>query len=366
MKALKRLVGPLRPLRPGPIRLDARDGRQRVSLTVDGEELWYECGGEILQPVPEAFVCALLMISLQRHRRIGMNDAVDAAFLGNLEELLAVWEVWWGTPRLPPGAPLSAVVDGKDYRRKGKAVFFSGGVDSFYSLLREGEEFSHLIFVHGFDIPIEDGVRFGAFEPALHRVADECGVTPVIVRTNLRSHHLTRGMDWERGHGAALASVAHLLSDQIGVAVIPSSYTYGNFHPWGTSWHTDHLFSSKRVRLQHADASLWRADKLAAIADHRLVQQHLRVCSENRRATGNCGYCEKCLRTMISLELAGRLQDFDAFSFDESLPHLIDMADPISEHLHSVYRMFLSRNLRPEVSASISRWLDRSRATPQG
>ena len=366
MRALKRLAGPLRPIRPGRLRLEVRDGRQRASLMVDGEELWFECDGGLLEPVPEAVICALLMISLQRHRRIDMTEAVDAAFLGNLKELLAVWKVWWGTPGLQPRALSSATADDKDYRFKGRAVFFSGGVDSFYSLLREGLDASHLIFVHGFDIPIHDGVRFDAFEPALREIAHECGVTPIIVSTNLRSHHLTRGMDWERGHGAALAAVAHLLSDQIGVAVVPSSYTYGNFHPWGTSWHTDHLFSSRRVRLQHADASLWRADKLAAIADHHLVQRHLRVCSENRRPTGNCGYCEKCLRTMISLELAGRLQDFDAFRFEETLPQLVDRADPIKEHLHSVYRMFLGRDLRPEVSAAISRWLARSGAKPFG
>ena len=362
MKALKRLTGSLRPIRPGSLRVEVRDGRRRVSLMVDGEELWFECDGELLQLVPEAVVCALLMISLQRHRRIDMTDAVDAAFLANLEELLAIWQVWWETPRLQPRARRSAAAADMDYRLKGRAVFFSGGVDSFYSLLREGLEASHLIFVHGFDIPIHDEVRYKAFEPALREIARECGVTPIIVSTNLRSHHLTRGMDWEHGHGAALASVAHLLSGHIGVAVVPSSYTYGNFHPWGTSWHTDHLFSSRQVRLQHADASLWRADKLAAIADHHLVQKHLRVCSENRRPTGNCGYCEKCLRTMIALELAGRLKDFDAFRFEQSLPQLIDMADPIKEHLHSVYRMFLGRSLRPEVSAAISRWLARSGA----
>lgn len=366
MKALKRLTGLLRPIRPGPLRREVRDGRQRVSLMVDGEELWYECDGEHVQPVSEAVVCALLMISLQRHRRIEINDAVDMEFLSNLEELLAVWKVWWGTPRLQPRALSAPTTDDKDYRLKGRAVFFSGGVDSFYSLLREGLDASHLIFVHGFDIPIRDEVRFKAFEPALHEIARECGVIPVIVGTNLRSHHLTRGMDWERGHGAALASVAHLLSDQIGVAVVPSSYTYDNFHPWGTSWHTDHLFSSRRVRLRHADASRWRADKLAAIADHHVVQRHLRVCYENRRSTGNCGRCEKCLRTMISLELAGRLQDFGAFRFDETLAQLIDRADPIGEHLHSVYRMFLSRDLRPEVSAAISRWLARSGAKSFG
>lgn len=358
----KRLKGLLHPLQPGLPRSELRDGYQRISAAVDGEDLWYESNNVGLQPSLEAFVCALITISTQRHRRIRTGGQADPFFQGNMRELLAIWNLWWGTPRLPPDIPLASSEQAVDYGKKGKALFFSGGVDSFYSLLHEVKGLTHLVFVHGFDIAVNDEARFRAFEPALHRIAHETGVQPVIVRTNLRSHHLTRGMNWEHGHGAALASVAHLLAGEVATVVIPSAYTYGNFHPWGTSWHTDHLFSSKQVRLQHADASLWRADKLAAIADNPLVQQHLRVCTENRRETGNCGYCEKCLRTMISLELAGQLEDFEVFQFDESLAQLVDRADPISPHLRSVYRMFLQRGMRPEISAAVSRWLARSEA----
>ncbi len=38
----------------------------------------------------------------------------------------------------------------------GIACFFSGGVDSFYTLLKHREEITHIIFVHGFDIALED------------------------------------------------------------------------------------------------------------------------------------------------------------------------------------------------------------------
>ena len=39
---------------------------------------------------------------------------------------------------------------------------------------------------------------------------------------------------------------------------------------------------------------------------HPLVRDHIRVCWENRAATGNCGECEKCVRTMVYVELLGR------------------------------------------------------------
>ena len=47
--------------------------------------------------------------------------------------------------------------------------------------------------------------------------------------------------------------------------------------------------------------------------------RHLRVCWENRDGSYNCGTCKKCLRTMIALRIAGKL---DAC---ETLPHEIDL-----------------------------------------
>ena len=54
-----------------------------------------------------------------------------------------------------------------------------------------------------------------------------------------------------------------------------------------------------------------RMDKTASISDNAVVQKYLNVCSFE---TENCGKCEKCLRTMMALDLLGKLDLFkDSF-----------------------------------------------------
>jgi hypothetical protein len=38
----------------------------------------------------------------------------------------------------------------------GVGCFFTGGLDSFYTLLKHRVEITHLVFVHGFDVSIND------------------------------------------------------------------------------------------------------------------------------------------------------------------------------------------------------------------
>lgn len=87
--------------------------------------------------------------------------------------------------------------------------------------------------------------------------------------------------------------------------VIPSSYAYEDATPWGSHWDTDPLWSSPdKIRIIHDDASVNRRDKIIQLAAEPLVQRHLRVCWRNLAPTGNCSRCEKCLRTMTTLEVS--------------------------------------------------------------
>jgi hypothetical protein len=58
-----------------------------------------------------------------------------------------------------------------------------------------------------------------------------------------------------------------------------------------------------------------RIDKVLAIARNETALKHLRVCWQNPHGAYNCGRCEKCMRTMVALKLAGvldRCRTFDA------------------------------------------------------
>jgi len=195
----------------------------------------------------------------------------------------------------------------------GVGLFFSGGVDSFYSLLEHRDHVSHLVFVAGFDMGLHKAWLADRTLQALRQVAAETGVRLLTARTNIRQLS-NRYCSWGRQyHGAAMAGIAHLFSPVIGTAIIPSSLS----HPWGSDPELDPLWSST-VRIVH-DTPLGRFDKLARIAESDLALRHLRVCYRARPGEYNCGRCEKCLRTMTSLCALGALER--ARTFPDTLDH---------------------------------------------
>lgn len=59
--------------------------------------------------------------------------------------------------------------------------------------------------------------------------------------------------------------------------------------------------------------SMRRLDKTQYISDKPIVQKYLNVCAYE---VENCGHCVKCIRTMLALDILGKLADFR-----ESFPH---------------------------------------------
>jgi hypothetical protein len=237
---------------------------------------------------------------------------------------------------------------------------FSGGVDSMYELLRSMHDIDALVFVHGFDVDIADRHRAAAFEASLRRLAEQTNKRAIVLRTNARRHRLFRTFDWERTHGAALAAAGHVLSDEVGALRIASSWAYSEPEPWGTRWDLDPRWSSARLEIEHADASLTRRQKIAAIAAQPLAHQHLRVCWENLTPAGNCCRCTKCLRTMLSLKAHGMLDRFETFEHDADLVARLDAVPWMSAKLRGCARAQLDELLeRPDLRAALERLIER-------
>ena len=190
--------------------------------------------------------------------------------------------------------------------RRGTACFFSGGVDSFYTVLTRRAELTHLIFVHGFDMPLDSDLREPAARVA-REVAAAFGLELIEVETDVR-HLIDRYVSWELCHGAALASVGLLFQERLRRILIPSTHSYADLTAWGSHPLLDPLWSTELTEFVHDGAHATRVEKCFALADSEIALRHLRVCWENRDGRYNCGECEKCLRTMIGLEAAGVLE----------------------------------------------------------
>jgi hypothetical protein len=243
-------------------------------------------------------------------------------------------------------------------------------VDSFHTLLRGRDRVQVLVFVEGYDIPCADTVRARAAEISCRQVAAELGLPVVVVRTNLRQHRAARHADWGQVHGGALAAVGHLLTHRVDRLLISASYPRAFDRPWGSHWALDPCWSSSRLTVAHVGEEKWRAEKLAALRHEPIVRRHLRVCWENLTASGNCGRCEKCLRTMLALEAHGCLADFPVFPPSPALAAGLAKIPRLKPDLVPVYSGFLdqglSRQVRQEVAALVARSVSHNSGSPHG
>jgi hypothetical protein len=226
-------------------------------------------------------------------------------------------------------------------------------VDSFHTLLLGTNPTDHLLFVHGFDIRLDDHVRMASFERMFRDVAHARGKRPIVVRTNLREHPIFATVNWERTHGAALAAVGGVLSPSIGTLIVPSSYRYVVLRPWGSHPGTDPMWSTSRTSIVHEEALFSREDKVGRIADSPIVWNHLRVCWENRVPSGNCSNCQKCLRTMTGISGFGSLERFTVFDHSIPLADRLNALPRIPEHLIVVWGNLLELDLQPDVRRAV-------------
>ena len=192
----------------------------------------------------------------------------------------------------------------------GTAAFFSGGVDSFFTVLELSRELDAVIHVTGFDHGIgrPDEPDERVIDGAIARAADALGVELLRVRTNLRTFS-DRFVLWGDHYvGSALATVAMLMADRFRLVYVPATHTYGDLFPYGTHPLVEPLWLTDSVELRLHGCDVPRPAKIARIARSQLALDTLRVCWHNPGGVYNCGRCRKCVLTAVALRSIGMLE----------------------------------------------------------
>ncbi len=257
--------------------------------------------------------------------------------LSTIQDIFCVWDATLHRVEIAHARPVA-----RSFATRNRVgTFFSGGVDSFYTLLKHQEEITDIIFVHGFDIRLDDTALREKTASKIYEVASIFDKNVIEIETNIRElldHYVKWGAS---GHGAALAATGHLLAQEFSRIFIPGSYTYSELFPWGTHPVLDYLWSSENLAFVHDGCEATRVEKVALISKHDIALQSLRVCWENPDSTYNCGRCEKCLRTMINLKVHGALSRCTTFDTELDLKHVLKL-EADSESV----RAFVRQNLQ--------------------
>lgn len=309
-----------------PQRTHDASGNVRIGAKVDGAEpLWFSVAPEheqLLADRADHVAVALLLPAMRYGRDLHVGGVVTDVLLHRLNRdtqglVLAVHPNYRAVTvtadeEAPAGAAASSVLTG-----------FSGGVDSFATLteyataadvpkaLRLTHLLNNNVGAHG----DEGNALWRARYDALLPVAEDLGLPFVSVDSNVHVHYPRMGfMQTVTFRNAA---VAHLLSGGVGRSYHASEGAYRNVRmppPHGdiglAGAMTFPLLSTPSLTLESTSSALSRVERTLALIGNPYAA-YLDVCiGTDPSRTTNCSHCWKCMRTMLTLDIAGRLGDF--------------------------------------------------------
>jgi hypothetical protein len=296
--------------------------------------LWFtfpERFGKFVTDRADGFAVALLPLAMRLGESVAIHGELSYRLAHGMRDYQRIQSEW------KPGFFRQVEIFGDDLLSRNRAegsgavgAAFSGGIDSFHTLwthLAENEPYppfrvTHCLMINGFDLDA-DLSNTGSFlrmqrlyEPMMRRL----GVEFVVVRTNLLQF---LGVHIQKQAFAAFITAPALVLGRLFSRYYVSSgckFTTLGMYPDGSSLMFDHLLATETMEVSHEGAHLTRVEKTVAISRWPETFDRLRVCfratgvQEERNAIANCCACEKCVRTMMTLDVAGALENYRCFS----------------------------------------------------
>lgn len=294
----------------------------RIAWLLDGRP-WWRCfvrsHGTPLRATGDALLCFGLLPALELGCDLSIEAPVDRGLLSSsaaVQRLVGSW-----TPGCSPITVTAPATDTDYAACRGHGCFFSGGVDSSYSLAVNKHVLDGLVTLIGCDVDVTDRGRAAWLAGIAHGAGSTYGLEPIIVETDLpRQMHPYLG--WIEYHGSALAGFRHLLADRFATMRIAASVDSSSMWdvPWGSHPGIDPQLGTGGAAIM-LDGTVPRPEKIVRLLDEPALLEDLRVCYHGGR---NCGTCKKCVLTRVYLAVLGGGRRIP--SFPPEMPALSDAA----------------------------------------
>jgi hypothetical protein len=322
--------------------------------------VWFRWPGTLAGNPADAFLIVAIPAAMRLGGKLVVRGRVSARLLANAALIQQIYHCW--DPELSVvdieaddiGAPDACAEAGE------VASVFTGGVDSFYTVLKRSRELDYLLFIHGYDVRLEDQALRQRVSASLQQAAARLGKPLLEAQSNVRREFSDHYMPWNIAFGGALAAVAVLLSARLGKFYIAAGQSYLDLLPDGAHPVLNPLFGTEHIKIETDGCEVNRFEKIEAIAPNPVAMEFLRVCWQNRGGAYNCCRCEKCLRTMAALQIVGVLDR--CRTFDQPLDYeLLAQAKPSHDVLAFMTRENIDGGERlgadPKLLAAMRRQL---------
>lgn len=317
-------------------RLTARINVDTPDLQVPAD-LWFSVRGneqDAYSTMADPFLVGMLPVAMKLGEAMTVDGPVSTRLAHGIEQYQQVLMAWWPDSFNHVEVYYRDLQSRRnDLRPAGVGCSFSGGVDSFYTVFRQlspqpdSDDFrlTHALMVNGFDQIVDfEGTGssqrlYDIYQP----VMEELGVTFLMIDSNLKLYRdaVFEGYELVRSYGSPLSACVHACQKIFGRFSLAShaTYAYQDLEPFGSHPVLDHLLSTDQLQMMHYGSAASRVDKLRYLARFPQVRESLRVCfaapmfNEPRGSVVNCCRCEKCVRTIVTLDILGLREAFTSF-----------------------------------------------------
>ncbi|WP_163832473.1 hypothetical protein [Spartinivicinus ruber] len=276
----------------------------RHSATLNDDEIWFEIPKHVSPTLPgEMFLGAALLEAMvsQQDITIASPLKISPLLFKKVYEIQQVYHCW--NPKLQPVAINAAIYEDITNKPKNQksGSFFSGGIDSTFTLISHFDEIDYLIFLTGFDQfdPVD---QHKAIIKKLNNIAQKHNKSLVVIKNNVREYINEKKISNEFQHGITMASLG--ISLPLSKVFIPSSFTYNTLFPWGSHPIADPMWSTESVSIIHDGLQATRVEKTLTIIEQKKFHDDLQVCW--KYVDRNCGQCSKCIRTLLVFKLTNK------------------------------------------------------------
>lgn len=330
------------------------------------EELWFEVPSHLREELSDTgnpWLLCLLPLAMSAGEDLDIPLPIDAVLFRNTEELVRILRCWF--PHLHPVSIRVRDIASRNPRPERQACFFTGGVDSFFTILHHDDSLAErtlpgerplddLLYVVGLDVLLGYREVFQQRIETLTKASTDLGRNFIVMATNLRETRLET-LDYSSlWHGTALGAAGLVLEKRFGTILISSSQDYRNPVPWGSHMCLDPLFSTDATRFVHYGSGYSRYEKTERVARSSTILGQLLLCWQHGSRV-NCGRCEKCFRTLLALDILGKLDQatlFDLRHYSVQRARRLKMADIRSAfYLEEIRQAALEHGRRDIVDA---------------
>jgi hypothetical protein len=304
--------------------------RVRVESSEGIEILWYSLDKkfmDFLTDFCDAPLVALLIPAMAKGEDVYLAGTISERLWYNVsgpyQRLLQLVIPSLRGIRIFPGE-----VQSRNHRAPGVATGFSCGIDSYcvladhhYADVPSGFRVTHLLFnnvgSHG-----EGGERLFRERCArIEPVAERMGLPFIMVNSNVDAFY-RKDLDFQQTHTPRNASVPLLLQGGIGRYMYASAYNFTDAFV-GATYDMAYcdttalpLLSTERLDAISVGSEYTRVEKTLRVAEIPDSYRTLYVCVSPKKAE-NCSECWKCMRTLLTLDIAGLMDRYSAsFNLD--------------------------------------------------